>query len=143
MIELGLCSLLIFPTSFCRGRLRCLHLPTDLFQVCHLEVYFLLNVYHMIKEEMWMRTSHAASAWRDNYFSRCLLHNTPTFIFTAAPLFSPIFGNAGSPGASEAELRAWDMHQLECMRNLGLWKVGIVHCYLLFSRLFFFVPGTH
>ena len=26
-------------------------------------------------------------------------------------------------GASEAELRAWDMHQLECMRQLGQWKV--------------------
>eukprot|EP00903_Cladosiphon_okamuranus_P011333 g10683.t1 len=25
-------------------------------------------------------------------------------------------------GASEAELRAWDMHQLECMRQLGQWK---------------------
>lgn len=30
--------------------------------------------------------------------------------------------NAGT-GASEAELRAWDMHQLECMRQLGQWQV--------------------
>ncbi|CAM9754681.1 unnamed protein product [Ectocarpus sp. 6 AP-2014] len=28
----------------------------------------------------------------------------------------------GVEGASEAELRAWDMHQLECMRQLGQWK---------------------
>lgn len=31
---------------------------------------------------------------------------------------------AGVAGASEAELRAWDMHQLECMRQLGQWKVS-------------------
>lgn len=30
--------------------------------------------------------------------------------------------------ASEAELMAWDMHQLECMRQLGQWKV-MMECY--------------
>ena len=41
--------------------------------------------------------------------------------------FALPFGDVGSPGASEAELRAWDLHQLECMRILGLREVGIVH----------------
>eukprot|EP00752_Nemacystus_decipiens_P003549 g3275.t1 len=31
-------------------------------------------------------------------------------------------GDKDGTGASEAELRAWDMHQLECMLQLGQWK---------------------
>ena len=30
------------------------------------------------------------------------------------------------PGASVAELSAWDMRRLECMRQLGQWKVGLL-----------------
>lgn len=45
------------------------------------------------------------------------------------------FGPEDGIVASEAELRAWDMHQLECMRQLGQWKVRSA------DALFVCVPG--